>query len=452
MLTRLISRSFSRLIHCCYFSNLINEEDVNDNSTRCVIADSSKSLPLIIPTVGVPIHLYTRELESQALKQLTILAESGIAKGFVAAMADVHVGVGATIGTVFASITHVSPYAVGADIGCGMIAAPIDGLTFNNLKERWKKEIQQKIKTAIPTGFDARVKAHKKADRIIRDLGKCTNYLKNEICDITKKQLGTLGSGNHFLEILYDENEQVWIMLHSGSRRIGKETCDYYHSVAGRQMSKYRLPVINELKYLDIDSIEGQDYLIDMRWCLNYAEQNRRIMLDELCLIVKSVTGYEVDLKRMVNIHHNYCQQENVSFDNSKEDLVWITRKGATSARKGQLGIIPGSMGTGSFIVEGLGNPLSFYSCSHGAGRIMSRTMAMKTISQQSFEQAMKGIVSDTNERLRDEAPQAYKDLTTVMSNQETLVKIVHHLKPLINGKGISENNIRYSKKKNKKR
>jgi tRNA-splicing ligase RtcB len=140
-------------------------------------------------------------------------------------------------------------------------------------------------------------------------------------------------------------------------------------------MTKRRLPIINELKYLEIDSPEGQDYLIDMRWCLNYAEQNRRIMLDELCSIVKTVTGYKADLKQMVNIHHNYCQQENVIFDNSQEEFVWVTRKGATSARKGQLGIIPGSMGTGSFIVEGLGNPLSFYSCSHGAGRLMSRTM-----------------------------------------------------------------------------
>lgn len=193
-------------------------------------------------------------------------------------------------------------------------------------------------------------------------------------------------------------------------------------------MSKRRLPVINELKYLSIDSSEGQDYLVDMRWCLNYAEQNRRIMLDELCSVIKSVTRCETDLKRMVNIHHNYCQQEKVTFDDSTEEIVWVTRKGATSAREGQLGIIPGSMGTGSFIVEGLGNPLSFYSCSHGAGRLMSRTMvrfdlminwkifflfsllkAMKQISQHSFEQAMEGIVSDTDAALRDEAPQAYK-------------------------------------------
>jgi len=171
------------------------------------------------------------------------------------------------------------------------------------------------------------------------------------------------------------KNKKNQMINFSGSRRIGKETCDYYHSIAGHQMSKHRLPIINELKYLEINSSEGQDYLIDMRWCLNYAEQNRRIMLDELCSIVKSVTGYEADLKRMVNIHHNYCQEEKISFDNFQEESVWITRKGATSARKGQLGIIPGSMGTGSFIVEGLGNPLSFYSCSHGAGRLMSRTM-----------------------------------------------------------------------------
>jgi hypothetical protein len=190
MLTRFIVRSFSCLTHRRYFSNSSNKKD--DDNTHCTIADSSKTLPLIIPTSGVPIHVYTRELESQALKQLIVLAESGIVKGFVAAMADVHLGVGATIGTVFASVTHVSPYAVGADIGCGMIAVPIDGLTLNNLKEQWKKEIQTKMKTAIPTGHDARVKAHTKADRIIRDLGKHTNYLKNEICDITKKQVSIL--------------------------------------------------------------------------------------------------------------------------------------------------------------------------------------------------------------------------------------------------------------------
>ncbi|CAF1508079.1 unnamed protein product [Adineta ricciae] len=427
MLSIHIKRSLFRLIRSRHFSRLINEEDANENSLHCSIADSSTPLPLIIPTSGVPIHLYTREIEPTALKQLTVLAESGIVKGFVAAMADAHVGVGATIGTVFASLTHVSPYAVGADIGCGMIAAPIDGLTKAKLTEKWKKEIQRKIKTAIPTGHDARAKAHKKADRIISNLGACTKYLRNQICDITKKQLGTLGSGNHFLEILYDENDQVWIMLHSGSRRIGKETCDYYHGIAGQQMSQRRLPIINELKYLEIDSSEGQDYLIDMRWCLNYAEQNRRIMLDELCSIIKSVTGYEADLKRMVNIHHNYCQQEKVSFEESEsstEELVWVTRKGATSARKGQLGIIPGSMGTGSFIVEGLGNPLSFHSCSHGAGRLMSRTMAMKQISQQSFEQVMQGIVSDTSAALRDEAPQAYKvnENSTVLVNYIVLL------------------------------
>ncbi|CAF2025283.1 unnamed protein product [Rotaria magnacalcarata] len=430
MLNRFITRSLSPLTHHCDISNFVNRVVVNDQNTQCIIADPSKSLPIIIQTTGVPIHLYTRELESQALKQLVNLAESGIANGFVAAMADVHVGVGATIGTVFASMTHVSPYAVGADIGCGMIATPIDGLLLNNFQERWKREIQQQIKTAIPTGHDARVKAHKKVDRIIRNLGECTYYLENEISDITKKQVAILN-----------------LRLEIGSRRIGKETCDHYHSLAGRQMSQRGLAIVNELKYLDIDSDEGQDYLKDMRWCLNYAEQNRRIMLDELSVIVKSVTGYEADLTRMVNIHHNYCQQENISFNNSQNELVWITRKGATSARKGQFGIIPGSMGTGSFIVEGLGNPLSFYSCSHGAGRIMSRTMAMRNISQQSFEQAMDGIVSDTNAALRDEAPQAYKDLTIVMTNQDSLVKIVHRLKPLINVKGISGSNMRYSKK-----
>ena len=209
MLNRLVSLSFSRLIHHHCFSQVINQDNLTNDYRRCVIADATKPLPLIISTSNVPIHLYTHELESQALKQLKILAESGIAKGFIAAMADVHVGeidynvysskfllllegVGATVGTVFASVNHVSPYAVGADIGCGMIAAPIDNLTKNNFKEIWKKEIQQKIKLTIPTGHNARIKAHRRADCIISSLGQCTNYLRKQICDRTRKQVERL--------------------------------------------------------------------------------------------------------------------------------------------------------------------------------------------------------------------------------------------------------------------
>lgn len=275
MFATLLRRSFSRCSQHRRFSRFVNEEDAHEESTRSMVADPSTPLPVIIPTAGVPIHLYTRELEGKALRQLTVLAESGIVKGFVAAMADVHVGkrvsaifsfivprefsgVGATIGTVFASLTHVSPYAVGADIGCGMIAAPIDGLTVHKLNEAWKREIQQKIKTAIPTGHDARVKAHAKTDRIIRSLGPCTNYLKSQISEITRKQvctrqfdayvflcifqLGTLGSGNHFLEILHDENEQVWLMLHRYRNHCGVSGC-HWDFLVDRAGSARRLAI-----------------------------------------------------------------------------------------------------------------------------------------------------------------------------------------------------------------
>jgi tRNA-splicing ligase RtcB (3'-phosphate/5'-hydroxy nucleic acid ligase) len=242
--------------------------------------------------------------------------------------------------------------------------------------------------------------------------------------------------GNHFLEVVHEEDHgQVWVMLHSGSRNIGNRVANCYNEIAKLNLEKKGIDTraLKGINYMPIESQEGQDYLRDMDWCQQYAFHNRRVMKEIMLDIVEEVTGRQGEMLKAVNIHHNYCSCE----DCGGGRKLWVTRKGATSAKLGVMGIIPGSMGTGSYITRGKGNSKSWNSSSHGAGRRMSRTQAHREISQQDFEASLKGIVCDTNDNVRDEAPQAYKDLTEVMKNQESLTEIVHHLLPLINVKGF---------------
>merc|ERR1719330_2045668 len=256
------------------------------------------------------------------------------------------------------------------------------------------------------------------------------------------RQLGTLGGGNHFVELVYDEADRVWMMLHSGSRNIGNVTAQYYDKLAAKQCGGQQ----ESLAYLEIASREGQEYLTDMTFCQAYALENRQFMMQAFEKVVKKETGKGALWSKLVNIHHNYCECEKCRYrdeatDTWKEEELWVTRKGATSAKKGQLGIIPGSMGTGSYIVKGKGTSDSWQSCSHGAGRSMSRARAFKNINSRDFVGHMKerGIVWDSRhaDKVMDEAPMAYKDLNQVMQNQESLVDVVHHLQPLINMKGF---------------
>ena len=403
---------------------------------------SLKPLPHILPTdYGVKIHLFAHEIESDALDQIHLLASSPIAVDYIAVMPDVHLGKGVTIGTVFASEEYVCPNAVGVDIGCGVAAIPIEGLYKDDLTEEQKVQIQQKIKDRIPTGFSQ----HKQGlpttksvlDQITQEV-KPTEHLKKQLnFGRVINQLGTLGGGNHFMEIVYaEETNQVWVMLHSGSRNIGNRTALHYDEVAMKLLQKKNIPTkgLRGINYMPIDSKEGQEYLKDMEWCQRYAFENRKAMKNIILEIVASVTGHEADMKNAVNIHHNYCACEDC--DGRK---LWVTRKGATSAKAGEYGIIPGSMGTGSYITKGKGSIDSWNSSSHGAGRRMSRTKAHAAIPQGDFENLMKGIVCDTNPNVKDEAPQAYKDLTEVMNHQESLTDIVHRLLPLVNVKGFEE-------------
>jgi tRNA-splicing ligase RtcB (3'-phosphate/5'-hydroxy nucleic acid ligase) len=395
-----------------------------------------------LQTRGVPVHVFTDEIDPKARQQLIDLAESGIVTGFVAAMPDVHYGMGATVGSVFASDFAVCPNAVGVDIGCGMAALPVPGLTRNGCTLDRLETIHAEIKRRVPTGMEVHPRAQHAP---VLDDADRTPWLSRQISSRVTRSLGTLGGGNHFIEVLHDEDGGVWIMLHSGSRNIGKLTAEHYNTLAKTQMTARGVKAPNaDLNHLLIDSDEGRAYLTDMTWCQKYAAANRHAMLEAVAAVVAEATGRAPDWSQAVNIHHNYCSHETFTYDDPKAGTpvtraLWVTRKGATSAREGQLGVIPGSMGTGSFVVRGLGNPLSWHSCSHGAGRQRSRTASLAQIRQEDFEQAMAGIVCETVPELRDEAPQAYKDITSVMSHQRDLVAPVRRLLPLVNVKGYEK-------------
>lgn len=232
-------------------------------------------------------------------------------------------------------------------------------------------------------------------------------------------------------------------MLHSGSRNIGNRVATHYNKVAKLDLQKKGVDTqaLNGINYMPIDSQAGQDYLTDMEWCQRYAFQNRKAMQKTMLDILEDVSGKPANMEESVNIHHNYCACE----DCGNGRKLWVTRKGATSAKLGEMGIIPGSMGTGSYITRGKGNLMSWSSSSHGAGRRMSRRQAKETIPQEDFEDVMQGVVCDTHPSVKDEAPQAYKDLSVVMKNQESLTDVVCRLLPIVNVKGFA--NKRRSKK-----
>jgi tRNA-splicing ligase RtcB len=395
-----------------------------------------------IETDGVPVKIFTDQIEAKARQQLIDLAESGLVVGHVAAMPDVHFGAGATVGSVFASEHYICPNAVGVDIGCGMAAVPIPSLTIDKLSWDIRGSIHREIKERIPTGMQAHSKPRKAS---VLDNTNNSKWLSKQITNKTACQIGTLGGGNHFIEIVKDNFDLIWIFLHSGSRNIGKVTAENYNKLAIEYMYRMNIKPRNvDLNFLDINTEEGQNYLQDMEWCQHFAMDNRQDMLHSTAKIIEEITGFTADFTKAVNIHHNYCTCEECEiFDKNGLTItkkLWITRKGATSAKKDELGLIPGSMGTGSFLVKGLGNSDSWQSSSHGAGRTKSRTKAKEEISQIEFEKSMEGIVCETNEELRDEAPQAYKDINSVMNWQSDLVEIVAKFQPLINIKGFDSN------------
>lgn len=380
----------------------------------------------------VPIKSWCPEIEEGALEQAKNLSKLPFVFKHIALMPDCHQGYGMPIGGVIATKDVIIPNAVGVDIGCGvgLIETPF---TINDIDLPTLKEIMGKIRKTIPLGFNH----HKEAQsEEFMPINKEYSKLIESEMNSARKQIGTLGGGNHFIEIQKDEEGKVYVMLHSGSRNLGKKVCDYYNKLAIELNKKWAssIPDSYELNFLPISSDEGKNYIKDMNYCLDFAKCNRNHMMLKIIEIIRDVfkeKGTEInkDYFNIFDIHHNYAILEN-----HFGEEVWVHRKGATLAEVGTKGLIPGSQGTASYVVEGLGNSESFNSCSHGAGRKMGRKEAERTLNLEEEKKRLedKGILHAIRGKSDlEEAAGAYKDIDMVMENQKDLVKIVKKLEPM---------------------
>jgi tRNA-splicing ligase RtcB len=377
-------------------------------------------------------------LDGNAIEQVRQTSDLPFIFKHVAVMPDAHYGVGSTVGSVIPTKNAIIPAAVGVDIGCGMIAARLS-ISASNLPDNLA-EMRSRIESTVPTGFSNFKEPQNTAiNRWSSDLSLNFNkFIANSVPGADEKiclnQLGTLGSGNHFIELCIDEEQRVWIMLHSGSRGIGNKIGSHYISLAKTEMDRLGIKLPSEnLSYFTKESQHFDDYFNAVFWAQEYAKTNREIMLfNTLNAVRKFVKNPHLAVEDFcVQCHHNY-----VSLETHFNEEVYITRKGAIKADKGVYGIIPGSMGAKSFIVKGLGNEESFCSCSHGAGRVMSRGEAKKLIDLDDHERDTQGVECKKDMSVIDESPRAYKNIDSVMKSQEDLVEIVHTLKQVLCVKG----------------
>lgn len=397
----------------------------------------------IVEGKNVPIKSWCNNPESGAIDQAKNLSSLPFAFKHIALMPDTHQGYGMPIGGVLATLNVIIPNAVGYDGGCGMCAVrtSLREISTEQLKRilGGSKEYPGGIRSTIPHG---KGKAHRKAQDIslmpTMTISSNTQnyYIIQTGFESARKQLGTLGSGNHFIEIQKGNDGFIWIMVHSGSRRLGYDVAEYYNKLAKDLNKKWCSSVSKkiDLAFLPLDTKEGKAYLREMNYCLEYAKANRKHMTEAIKKIFINECHGDITFEPTIDVHHNYATIENHYGKN-----VVIHRKGATSAREGQLGIIPGSQGTSSYIVKGKGNPESFNSCSHGAGRTMSRTKAKKTLNLKEEQKKLddKGILhSIIGKHQLDEASSAYKDIDVVMEEQKDLVEILVKLTPLAVVKG----------------
>jgi len=375
--------------------------------------------------------------EDQAFAQVLNVTSLPFIHKHVAVMPDVHWGIGATVGSVIPTKGAIIPAAVGVDIGCGMVAARTT-LTANDLPESLSG-IRAEIEDAVPVGQgEHKVSPYKDTYRksglagLLDKHPKLATMTRGNIWDKAVRQTGSLGGGNHFIEVCLDTEDRVWVMLHSGSRGVGNLIGRYFIEIAKEDMRTHHINLRDvNLAYVSEGTQHFDDYVEAVGWAQDYAANNRDVMMK---LVIEALRKHMPDFKiedAAINCHHNYVQQENHFGAN-----VWVTRKGAVSAREGQLGIIPGSMGERSFIVRGKGNPESFCSCSHGAGRVMSRGKAKEAISLDDHAEATRGVECRKDVGVLDESPAAYKDIDAVMAAQDDLVEIVHTLKQVLCVKG----------------
>ncbi len=391
----------------------------------------------------VPVHIYTDDIDHAALQQLLNIANLPIVHPHVAAMPDVHAGIGATVGSVIPTQSAIIPAAVGVDIGCGMNAVRTT-LKASQLPDSLAR-LRSAIEATVPVGFEqhawdkVRGSAHARVGRPLNDrldviVGKHGGIMKMQtkfsqtwIC-----QLGTLGGGNHFIEICLDEEQRVWVMLHSGSRGIGNVIGRYFIAAARKDMQRHQIHLPDkDLSYFSEGSTLFDDYIEAVEWAQDYALINRREMMRRVVdVLAQYVPPFKLD-GEAINCHHNYVARESHG-----GERLFVTRKGAISARDGELGIIPGSMGAKSYIVRGKGNPESFCSCSHGAGRHMSRSEAKRKFDRFDLAAQTEGIECRKDGGVVDEIPAAYKDIDKVMAHQTDLVEVVHTLRQVVCIKG----------------
>jgi len=386
------------------------------------------------------------EVEHDAIAQIKNIAALPVLAGHVAVMPDVHLGKGATVGSVIPTRAAVIPAAVGVDIGCGMCAVKTS-LTADDLPDSLSR-LRAAIESLVPVGFnkhDKPVSTHREGlfGIALKRTGDelYDRYQALRIMDRVGKfdhqrvwtQLGTLGGGNHFVEVCLDESNDVWIMLHSGSRNVGKTIGETAIGIARDEAARRdrRLPD-RDLAWLDEGTPAFDEYVAGLGWAQDYAAHNRNLMLHAVLKAMRTEFGRDIGTaEHAVNCHHNYA-----SVEEHFGGQVWITRKGAVSARAGQFGIIPGSMGAKSYIVRGKGNAESYCSCSHGAGRRLSRNAARRAFSLDDLRAQTAGVECRKDEGVLDEIPGAYKDIDAVMAAQSDLVDVVHTLKQVMCIKG----------------
>jgi tRNA-splicing ligase RtcB len=376
----------------------------------------------------LPVLSWCADVETGAMRQAVNLADHPKVFHHVALMPDCHLGYGMPIGGVIACPDVLIPYAVGVDIGCGVCAQPT-GITAGDVSAERIREILGLVRRSVPVGEGNAHPGKQKWEGFERLPG----WLEPRTRDLAFRNLGTLGGGNHFIEIQESDDGRVWLMIHSGSRNLGYKIAGHHYRLAmevcGKDLARTR---DRNLAWLEAGSREGRDYLADMTLALEYAAENRKRIMDRFRgAFVSVVPG--TDFGASIDVHHNYA-----ALERHYGRMVWVHRKGATSAGKGEQGIVPGSMGTPSYIVAGLGNRDSFSSCAHGAGRRMGRKAASRNLSKRECDRSMKGIVFSGWQRTGkrkgfdfSEAPAAYKDIEVVMESQADLVKTVTRLRPL---------------------
>lgn len=374
-------------------------------------------------------------LEEKTREQAETTARMPFIHPHVALMPDAHLGLGATVGSVIPTLGAIMPAAVGVDIGCGMIAVRTQ-LTASELPAD-RSTVREAIERAVPlsAGGTNRAVTREHTEVRLADLRARAEQAEVDPASYAGRwelQLGTLGSGNHFIEITVDELDRVWLFLHSGSRGVGNKIAQHHIGVARRLCEQWWIPLPHrDLAYLAQGTPEFWAYVHEMRWAQHYALLNREEMMDRVVACVEEWLGVAVERQEEINCHHNYTEQEH-HFGKQ----VWLSRKGAINAEEGRDGLVPGSMGTASYVVRGRGNPLALHSAPHGAGRAFSRSKARATFTHAQLREAMAGIEFRDTEAFLDEIPAAYKDIDQVMADANDLVEVRHVLRQVVNVKG----------------